>query len=221
MSNTSHGQFHPSALAAVNEALVAIGHDATLPDLAALSTTGALAEGRKCAWLYEGARLKVLRDHNWNFARREAVAASRALAPAPADAMPFECQRPPGCVRVLECLAEGSGRTCGFRVLGDAVRSDAPVGRIVYVADVEDLDRWSPDAYRCLVLRLAADVAKPVTGRISERQLQEEAYRAALADAKLADARETNTPEDAWGRNHAADAMRGGAGAPPWPDFRR
>ena len=69
--------------------------------------------------------------------------------------------------------------------------------------------RELPDAYRALVLRLAADLAKPVTGRINERQLQEQAYADMLAQAKLNDAREQNVPYDAYGENHYVMAMKG------------
>jgi hypothetical protein len=58
------------------------------------------------------------------------------------------------------------------------------------------------------VYRLAADIAKPITGRINECQLQEEHYRAAISDAKLREAREGEAANP-WGESHHARAMRG------------
>ena len=37
----------------------------------------------------------------------------------------------------------------------------------------------------------------------------EERYSASLAEAKVRDARESNTPKDAWGHNHYVECMHG------------
>lgn len=214
--NTTHADFHPTALAAVNEALAVLGQDVVLT-AETFATTSANAHGRKAAYLYESSRMRVLRDHAWSFARRE----SEVACPAPehpfADRFPFRVPRPGRCARILSCLGP-DGRAVHHRLSGMEIHADAPVARVLYLADIEDLDRWSPDAYRALVLRLAADLAKPVTGRINERQLQEQAYADQLASAKLADARECNVESDAYGSNHFVEAMRGGIR--PGPPFR-
>lgn len=218
MSNTSHAGFHATAMAAVNEALTVLGQDVVLDEL---STESANAHARKAAYLYESARVRVLRDHAWSFARRELDVAGGACVPCPAHggpraAFPFRCPRPARCARILSCFGP-DGLAVHHRLAANEVQADAPVARIAYIADVEDLDKWSPDAYRALVLRLAADLAKPVTGRINERQLQEQAYADQLAAAKLNDARETNVPYDAYEDNHFVAVMRGDfRAAPPW-----
>jgi len=206
MSNTIHS-FHATAVAAVNEALVTLGQDVMLTEL---STSSDVVESRKCAFVFDGSRLKVLRDHNWNFARREYAVDGCCASPEPDECgFPFSCPIPPKCVRLLACY-ESCGREVHWRLFGSCVRSNFPISRIVYTADVTDLDKWSPDAYRALIIRLAADLAKPITGRINERQLQESAYGEQIASAKLADARESNTPDDVWGDNHTVRMMRGG-----------
>ena len=221
MANTTHGNFHPTALAAVNEALAVLGQDVTLT-AETFSVASSDAHGRKAAYLYESSRVRVLRDHAWSFARRELdVAPGGSSLPCPAHggpeaAFPFRYARPPRCARVLSCFGP-DGLAVHHRLVANEVQADAPVARIAYVADVEDLEKWSPDAYRALVLRLAADLAKPITGRVNERQLQEQAYADQLAAAKLNDARETNVPYDAYGDNHFASVMRGDFRAmPPW-----
>lgn len=218
MGNTAHANFHATALAAVNEALTVLGQDVVLDEL---STASANAHSRKAAYLYESARVRVLRDHAWSFARRELAVPGDAYMACPAHggpgaAFPFRYARPPRCARVLSCFGPG-GLAVHHRLSANEVQAAAPVARIAYLADVEDLDKWSPDAYRALVLRLAADLAKPITGRINERQLQEQAYADQLAAAKLNDAREANVPYDAYEDNHFARVMRGDfRAAPPW-----
>lgn len=207
MSNTNP-TFHDTALAAVNHALVTLGQDVILtkPDLAVDSS---VVVGRKAAYAYNDSRLKVLRDHVWNFARREYRVSGSVACRHDGDELPFAAMIPPRCVRLIACYAE-DGRTVKYRVVGTEIRSDRPAARIVYVYDVEDLDKWTPDAYRSLVLRLAADLAKPITGRINERQLQEQAYSDSIETAKRNDAAETNIKDDAWGGNHYVEAMHGG-----------
>ncbi|MBP5791304.1 MAG: hypothetical protein J6W80_03500, partial [Kiritimatiellae bacterium] len=177
--------------------------------LTELSRTSSTVNSRKAAFVYEGSRLKVLRDHNWNFARKEMETGGARTATLPAK-----------CVRLLACI-QPNGEDCHYRLFGREVRSNEPLAKIVYTGDVEDLDKWTSDAYRTLVLRLAADLAKPITGRINERQLQEQAYQDQLAQAKLADARESNVAKDPWGSNYYADAMKGGANPRAADIFRR
>lgn len=204
MSNTSHSGFHSTAVAAVNEALVTLGQDVILTEL---STASSVVQSRKAAFQYESSRLRVLRDHNWNFAKREELATAYPVGVT--GPFRFAVQVPAQCVRVLACV-DLAGRKCQWRMIGTSeIRLDRPCFKIEYIEDVKNLDRWSSDAYRCLVLRLAADLAKPITGRISERQIQEEAYKDQLENAKLTDAKENNTPDEAWGDNYYAQAMRG------------
>lgn len=197
--------FHTTALRAVNEAIIMLGQDIVLTEL---SETSEDVNSRKAAYVYESARLKVLRDHNWNFARRELPCCGCSM-PDYGGEYGFRMPLPGGCVRLLMCYGE-SGEEVKYMLFGREIRACAPIARIVYTHNAQDLTRWSPDAYRALVLRLAADLAKPITGRINERQLQEQAYSEQLAAAKLADARESNVMEDAWGGNHYVEEMRRG-----------
>lgn len=212
MSNTNH-DFHPTALAAVNEALIVLGQDVTLEEL---SKTSATVNSRKAAFLYETSRMKVLRDHDWNFATEELTIDS-CHCDCLEGAMPYHSQKPPRCVRVLAC--KYGGELSEWRIVGNEIHSSLPIDCITYIKDIEDLNRWTPDAYRALVLRLAADLAKPITGRINERQMQEEAYQGQVQTARLSDAKEANVPYDAWGENHYVKAMRGESRLTP--DFRR
>ena len=209
--------FHETALRAVNEAIVTLGQDLVLTEL---SETSEDVNSRKAAYVYESARLKVLRDHNWNFARREQICCG-CTGPDYGGEFGWRMPLPGGCVRLLMCYGE-NGDEVKYMLFAREIRASAPISRIVYTHNTQDLSRWSPDAYRALVLRLAADLAKPITGRINERQLQEQAYNEQLAAAKLADARESNVMEDAWGDNHYVEQMRRGrrCGRPDFGHYR-
>ncbi len=212
MSNTQH-TFHASAVAAVNQALVALGEDRTMEEL---STTSTDATSRKAAFIYESARQKVLRDHAWTFARREVPSGPPAAVAPPRAPFPFVYPMPVRMLRVLSCLDE-AGHEVRWTLAPREIHCERPACRLIYAADVDDLDKWSPEAYRALVLRLAADLAKAVTGRINERQLQETAYQDQIEAAKLADARGVNSGYDAYGQNHYAAAMLGESRIPADP----
>lgn len=206
MSNTVH-VFHSTALAAINQALVTLGQDVVL-EAADLATDAKSAHGRKAAFLYDAARLRVLRDHAWNFARREWLVGGTMCSPCD-EAFPFRIPLPPRCVKTLACYGHGR-HIIHHKLFGGEIRSDEPIQRVVYTADEENLDKWTSDAYNALVLRLAADLAKPITGRINERQLQEQAYADMVATAKLHDASDVNLAYGEDDENRYVRAMRGG-----------
>jgi hypothetical protein len=159
----------------------------------------------KVSIAFESARKQVLCDHNWNFARSEKHANS-TFVPHDRD-YPWATPMPGDSLRLL-AVYDVNGRKADYIVYDMTLRSSRPVGRIVYVRDEEDISIWTPLARRAFVYRLAADIAKPITGRINECQLQEEHYRAAIADAKLREAREGEAANP-WGESHHARAMRG------------
>lgn len=205
MPSNTNPTFHPSALAAVNQALVMLGQDVVITEL---STTSSDAHTRKAAYVYESSRMRVLRDHAWRFASMEMRTAGIGSCD-PADALRCRYPIPPKMVALRGCF-DHAGLSLQCRLTATQICTDRPVARIVYTADIADLDKWTPEAYGVLVQRLAADLAKPITGRINERQMQEQAYAEVLANAKLHDAREANVEYDAYGSNHYADVMCGG-----------
>ena len=115
---------------------------------------------------------------------------------------------PPDSLRILAVYAE-DGRKAQYIRYEHTLRSTSPLSRVVYVRDEEDMTEWSEAARRAFVFRLAADIAKPVTGRINEAQLQEAHYNAAIEAAKLQDAREGEAANP-WGSSHHAEKMWGG-----------
>ena len=197
--------FHPTAILAVNKALVQLGHDVAVK---ALDPSSDVPEERKAAFVYDESRRQVLRDHAWGFARREVPAASWFAPTHPGDRLPHHVVVPPQALQVV-AARDLRGGDAEYTVVGGEIHAASPVALVEYTEDVEDLDRWSAGAYKALVLRLAADLSKVVTGRINERQLQEEAYAAEIRAAKTQDSRSINVCETAWGDNFYERQMMG------------
>lgn len=197
--------FHSSALLAVNKAYAQLGHDVVVY---ALDVDSEVPEERKAALVYDESRRQVLRDHAWGFARRETSATSWFSPTHPGDRFPHHAELPPAALQVV-AVKDVSGRDAEYTIVDREIHSAEPVSLVAYTEDVEDLDQWSAGAYKALVLRLAADLSKIVTGRINERQLQESAYAAEIRAAKMQDSRSVNVSKSAWGDNFYADQMMG------------
>ena len=197
--------FHATAVKAVNKALVQIGHDVTVE---LLDEESEVPEEKKAAFVYDESRRQVLRDHAWGFARREAPATSWFAPTHPGDLYPHHAEMPPDALQVV-AVKDIEGRDAQYTIVDREIHSTKPVSLVVYTEDVQDLDRWSAGGYRALVLRLAADLSKIITGRLNERELQEQAYAAEIRAAKLQDSRSVNVSETAWGDNYYAEQMMG------------
>ena len=201
----SNATFHPTAVKAVNKALVQIGHDVTVE---LLDEESEVPEEKKAAFVYDESRRQVLRDHAWGFARREAPATSWFAPTHPGDLYPHHAEMPPDALQVVG-VKDCAGRDAEYTIVDREIRASVPFALVVYTADLEDLDRWSAGAYKALVLRLAADLSKIITGRINERELQERAYAAEIRAAKLQDSRSVNVSKSAWGDNYYVERMMG------------
>jgi hypothetical protein len=159
--------------------------------------------------LKEIARKEVLASHDWSFAEAEVLCEG---ARQDGDkAFPFVAALPKGCL-VVSAVYGTDSKVSQWKVCGREIRAAQQITRIVYVKDVADYAAWHPKAYRAFILRLAADTAKSVAEKPSERQLQEQLYRDALEDAKACDAKSVNTPDEAYGDNELADSMLYGGG---------
>ena len=167
--------------------------------------------------LKESARLHVVSDHAWNFAREKSPAVS-CHVPHEAGHYPFAAELPGDCAH-LEAVFTDCGETNEWRIFGKSICAMQPIRGISYVRDMKRLDKWNPLVYRVFVFRLAADVSTTVAPDLTV--LMEQRYAQALAEAKCRDARESNTPTDAWGRNFYVDAMQGRGRLDPRPRLPR
>jgi hypothetical protein len=191
-----------ASVAVAQEALAVLSQDKRIDTLDTESKDATIF---KVSIAFESARKQVLCDHAWNFARSEKFTTSTFVRHD--DVYPWSAPMPPDSLRIL-AVYDQTGSKADYIVYDMTLRSSRPLERIVYVRDEEDITVWSPLARRAFVFRLAADIAKPITGRINECQLQEEHYRAAIADAKLREAREGEAANP-WGESHHARVMRG------------
>jgi hypothetical protein len=139
---------------------------------------------RDCSMLYEGIRKAILACHPWNFAR-----CIQPVNSASANNGQYLTVVPGDCVRVLKLL-DARGEELERTRSGNYLYSETPATTLVYIRDEEDPACWDEWARKALVHRLAADFSRIVKGSLQERQLQEDAYNLALAEAKRLNSQE-------------------------------
>lgn len=153
----------------------------------------------------------VLAAHAWSFATENERTGSTPLDEEGLGEYVNWAPLPEGCVRLVGVYGPDGELLEWERVAGQ-VRAIGRISRLSYVRDVEDLDEFSPDARRLVILKVAADLMKSVGAGTDARRLQEQLYRDALAEAKVRDSRQSNpSPRAVWGSNHYADVMHGDA----------
>lgn len=155
--------------------------------------------------LKESARIHVLADHSWNFAREKSPVVS-CHVPHGEDRYPFAATLPADCAHVEAVFTEG-GRINDWKIYNTTICAMEPIRGVVYVRNMKKVEKWNPLVYRVFIFRLAADAATVIAP--DKVQLMEARYAQALSEAKCRDARESNTPKDAWGENYYVNQMQG------------
>lgn len=193
---------YPYATDVVREALAVLGQT-DLPT--AVDTADADPKRRVLATLYESARRRVLIAHPWNFLRVVLPIGSGLLHRTREGRALWSTTLPADCLRLLGAR-DRNGDPCAHRRIGMTIQSDVPIGSLEYLRDEPDPERWDPWVRKMLVLRLAADFARPIKGSLQERQLQEQAYAEAHQEAI-----KVNALEDSATRRHryARDVLDG------------
>lgn len=171
-----------SAVEICNRALNALGAKAIT----------ALDEGTEradlCNRLYTDLRDELIQDHPWNFAiRRDAIAAS---VTTPAFEWTYQYPFPADCIRVLsvnEDYQRVAWASEGRNILTDW---EGPINVRYLSNDVEEPD-FPPKFTAALVLRLAVEMAMPLTESASRRDALAKEYQIAIRAARGADARES------------------------------
>jgi hypothetical protein len=168
------------ALNVVNEAISMIGSNRLMTTVDTDAEDPTL---RNLALLYNSARVIVLLEHPWNFAR--------AIEPAAAtlQGQVYLCSLPGDCLRLMS-VYNAEGQAIAHDRIGSLIRCTEAPSEIWYLRDDDNPDLWDPWVRRALVHRLAADFARPLTGSMIERDLQETAYNNALVKAKTVNAQE-------------------------------
>ncbi len=151
-------------------------------------------EAELCKLAYPVARDATLRDHPWNFAmRREALA---LLAETPPPGWAFVYQYPASCLAARYILPEiGCGKPPFEVALGAGGRNkviltDEPCAWLAFTGRVTDTTLFDPLFVQAVIVRLAADLAQPITGEAAKHQNLLRLYEGLLDAARLCDANE-------------------------------
>lgn len=205
MSESASSEFHPSALDAVNEALVSIGEGYQLTVLS--KTAGRdvpnAANSRAAAYVYESALDAILTAHPWTFLM------TRKRVTATPDANMWRVKRPSDALTIVGFENE-IGDRLEYISEGDDLRLYDMPRAIIYLRQEDDLAVFPRRIRSLLVKRLAFDLANPNSGSKDELKVQYELYTQLLNEAKVWDTRQNKTNRKRV-RNHIADVVRGDA----------
>lgn len=173
---------YPYALNVVQEAFAILGQS-SLPQV--VDDEQENPTFRDCSRIYDQIRKAVLTAHPWNFATVKAGISSAFIY----DKQQFLLALPGDCLQLLR-LENRWGDEVERTRYGKDIYTKEEAVEVVYIRDEEDPDTWDPWARKALVHRLAADFSRIVKGSLQERQLQEEAYNLAMAEARRVNSQE-------------------------------
>ncbi len=138
--------------------------------------------------VYAAERDALLEEHPWNFAIRRAALARTDAVPAFGFARAFRL--PADCLHVIETDPEAE-----YRIEGGCLLCDLDAVGARYVRRVENPAEMPPTFKAALAVRVAAKLAKKITGSSAEKERLEKLYADRLRTAKGRDARGGGSPE--------------------------
>lgn len=180
------------AISICNEALSLLGAN-TITDF-----TDNTQEARLVDQFYYSAIKDTLRDYDWAFATKRSSELAE-LDEEPEFGFSYQYQLPSDCLRVISMYGDAD-----FVIEGTALLTNESEVKIKYVYSITDVSLFDSLFRRALILRLAADMAYPLTRKRSKEEEMIVLYQHALAKAKAKDIKETHnrarTPEaaDSW-----------------------
>lgn len=163
-------------------ALIELGEDRIA------STDQDTERARLARAVYEVERDAMLEEHPWKFAIRRVALARLADAPAFGYARAFRL--PADCLHVIACEPEAA-----YAIEGGALLCDLEAVAVRYVRRIENPADMPPTFRVALSARVAARLARKITGSSAEKERLEALYRERLRTAKGRDARGGGTPE--------------------------
>jgi hypothetical protein len=142
--------------------------------------------GRVIGLQYEVVRDSLLRSHPWDFAI-ERVELSREVD-GPLFGWGYSFPLPSDCLRVIEFNAVDADKCSkSFGVEGDRLVTNSTSARIAYVKRVTDPSRFDAIFTDALTYRLAASVAKEITGSDSIAVKMEKEAKRRINEARFVD----------------------------------
>lgn len=136
-------------------------------------------------------RQNEIRRHPWHFAKKRALLAASATAPA--FDFSYAYPLPADCLRVLMPHPESDSvqydGKVDWKIEGRSILSDqAGPLKITYLADVTDPEQFDAAFVDTFAARLAAEVSMRLTGSAEKRKLALEEYRMSLLEARRVNA---------------------------------
>ena len=129
--------------------------------------TDASQAARFCSLFYAQCRDEVLRMHAWNFAGDRATLSQ--LAAAPTFGWAVQYQLPTTCLRVLQLNGfEPTEQRSLFEIEQGRLLTDETTAQITFTARVTDCNLYDPLFIKALAVKLASELAMPLTGSRSQ-----------------------------------------------------
>jgi hypothetical protein len=177
---------------------------AKLGDKTIVSLTENSNQARALNECYVLVRQGELRRHPWHFAKKRAQLAADVTAPL--FDFDYKFTLPSDCLRVLMPQETSTSvqydNRIDWKIEGRFILSNqaGPLS-ITYLADVTDPNEFDAAFIDVFASRLAVETAHRLTGSSDKRKMAQEEYRAALLEARRANAFEqfsVERPTDDW-----------------------
>lgn len=169
-----------SVVSICNRALSKIGDEITI-----MSLDDGSKAARYCKTLYADTRDMVLRSYPWRFALKRYVLAPLAEAPAFGFGTQFEL--PADCLRVWRVQDD-----LPYQVEGRNILADTDAFRFIGIQRIKDPFVFDPMFVEAMALKLASELAVPLTASSSLKAELMNEYQMFVIQAKTASAMEGN-----------------------------
>lgn len=171
-----------SVVEILSSALVELGEDRIT------SADQDTERARIASEVFEAERDALLEEHPWKFATARVELAR--LAETPAFGFAYAFALPADCLHVMDTWPETHCRIEGGRLL-----ADEPAMAVRFIRRVTSASAMPPTFRAALSARIAAKVAKKITGSSAEKERMLELYAQRLKTAKSRDAQGGGAPE--------------------------
>jgi hypothetical protein len=172
-----------SAVEICNRTLIRLGEETIT------SLTDDSDRARICNNIYPEVLDSLVSEYPWNFAIQRATLARLLDTPVWDFAYAYQLPTDPYCLRVLE-TDEDDTITYPWRREGDTIVTDATSVNIKYLGRIVDPNKIPPLVRELIAIRLAAEIAYPITGDARLSPSLWDLYKQKEREAKLVNGQE-------------------------------
>lgn len=159
---------------------------AKIGDLSILSLDDLSPEARFSKLFYAPTRDELLRTNNWNWATSHSKLSP--VTPSPLYDWDYAFGLPTDFNRLLTFNSfPASSANDPYQIVGQQLYTDVSEAVISYVRNVEDANQFDPLFVDALVMRLAAKLARPLSGSLEIEKSMNQQYEKSLAEARRID----------------------------------